>query len=70
MKNFENENIFLSLEIAEIYGKGQFWVRENDFGHKNPFFVKVKTVSGAKHTNLMTCSLREMGISVTSYILN
>ena len=41
--NFENENIFLCLEIAETDMRGQFWVRKNDSGHKSHIF-KVKPV--------------------------
>ena len=49
LKNFENENIFLCLKIAEIdIGGGgggvQFWVGKNDSGHKNSFFFKVKPI--------------------------
>ena len=36
-KNLQNEKNFLYLEIAEIDigERGQFWVKENDSGHKN-----------------------------------
>ena len=37
-KNFENEKIFLCLKIAKIDIGGQFWLKGNDFGHKNSFF--------------------------------
>ena len=57
-KNIENEKIFLCLKIAEIDmgGGGQFWVEENEFGHKNSFFFKVKFIFRGKYPNYMTCS--------------
>ena len=51
-KNVENEKIFFCLKIAEIDmgwgGEGQFWVENNDYGHKNSFFFKLNPFSGAK----------------------
>ena len=37
-KKFENKKFFLCLNIVEIDMGGQFWVKKNDSGHKNPFF--------------------------------
>ena len=39
---FKNEKFFLCLKIAEIHigGGGQFWVKKNDSGHKDPFFKR------------------------------
>ena len=36
-KKIENEKIVLCLEITEIYRGCQFWVGQNDSGHKNSF---------------------------------
>ena len=38
LKKFENERIFLYLEIAEIDRGGQFWIGQNHSGHKSSFF--------------------------------
>ena len=34
-QNFKYEKIFLCLKIAKINKGGQYWVEENDSGHKN-----------------------------------
>ena len=46
LKNFENEKLFLCLEIAEIDMGGQFWVEKNDCGHKNLNFKVKPTFQG------------------------
>ena len=47
-KNLQNEKIFLCLEIAEIDTGGQFWVEQNDSGHKKSFFLKLNPLCGGK----------------------
>ena len=37
-KNLESEKNFLCMKIAEIDMRGQFWVKKNESGHKNPIF--------------------------------
>ena len=37
-QNFKYEKIFLCLKIVKIDKGGQYWVGENDSGHKNKFF--------------------------------
>ena len=39
LKNFEDEQIFVCLRIAEIDMGGQCWVEKNGSGHKNLIFL-------------------------------
>ena len=39
---------FVCLKIVEIDMGGQFWVKKNDSGHKNSFFLKLNPFSGGK----------------------
>ena len=45
-KNFENEKIFFCLKIAVVDMGGQFWVEQNDFGHKCSSFKAEPTFQG------------------------
>ena len=40
--------IFLSLKIAEIDMRGQFWVEKNDSRQKTHFTLKLNSFSGGK----------------------
>ena len=69
VQNTENEKFFC-LEIAKTDRGGQFRVKENGSGHKIHFFLWLNPFFKGKYPNLMTCSLRERGIFVTSFLLN
>ena len=58
------------LEIPRTDRGGQFRVGKKDSGHKIHFFLWLSPFFGCKYSNLMTCSLRERGIFVMSFLLN
>ena len=69
VQNTENEKNSFVWKLLKLTGEVNFGLGANGSGHKihflwlNPFFR-------GKYPNLMSCSLRERGIFVTSFLLN
>ena len=61
LKNFENENTFLCLKVAEIDVGVNFGSKRTNLGIKTYFF-QFKPIFRGKYPNSMTCSLLEREI--------